>query len=66
MPQSPTLDVGMDVHQASLAVASGTQAHGAAVVFLGAIGPRPCTIAPLIRKRPSKATPLVLVDEAGP
>jgi transposase len=66
MPHSTTLDVGLDVHNEAIAVASVAQEHGADVVFRGAIGTRPCDLDPLIRKRPSKATPLVVVYAAGP
>jgi transposase len=66
MSPSTTLYGGMDVHQESIAVAYVAQEHGADVVLLGSIGTRPCDIAQLIRKRPSKATPLVCVYEAGP
>jgi transposase len=66
MPPSTTLDVGMDVHREPIAVACVAQDHGADVVFLGSIGTRQCDIDQLIRKMPSKATHLVLADEAGP
>ena len=66
MPQSTTLDVGMDVHQESIAVADVAHDHGAEVVFLGSIGTRQCDLDQLIRKMHSKATHLVFVDEAGP
>jgi hypothetical protein len=66
MSPSTTLYGGMDVHQESIAVAYVAQEHGADVVLLGSIGTRPCDIAQLIRKRPSKATPLVCVYETGP
>jgi hypothetical protein len=41
-------------------------AHHAEVTFLGAIGPRQADIDQLVRTLPSKATPLVVVYEAGP
>jgi transposase len=40
--------------------------HHAEVVDLGTIGTRPCDLDKLLRNRPSKATQLVFVDEAGP
>jgi transposase len=66
MHQSRTLYSGMDVHQEAIAVAYVSQDHGAEVTDLGTIGTRQCAIDPLIRKRPSKATHLVFVYEAGP
>jgi transposase len=66
MPHSTTLDVGMDVHKESIAVAYVAQDHGAEVVFLGSIGTRQCDIDQLIRKMHSKAPHLVFVYEAGP
>ena len=66
MAQSSTLDVGMDVHQECLAVASVAQDHGAEVVSLGTIGTRPCDMDQRRRPRRSKRTPLVCVYEAGP
>ena len=66
MSQSSTLFVGMEVHTDSIAVASVAQHYGAEVISLGAIGTRHCDIDPLIRQRPSKATHLSFVDEAGP
>lgn len=66
MPQSSTLDIGMDVHQASIAVASVAQDHGAEVTSLGPIGTRQADIDHLIRKRQSKANHLVFVYDAGP
>ena len=66
MNQSSTLDVGMDVHQESIAVADVAEAHHAEVVYLGAIGTRQCEIDQLIRNMPSKSTQLGFVDEAGP
>jgi hypothetical protein len=61
MTQSPTLDVGLDVHKDSIAVADVAQAHGAEVTSCGTIGTRQGDIAQLIRKRPSKATHLICV-----
>jgi transposase len=66
MHQSRTLDVGMDVHQDSIAVADGAEDHPPAVVCLGAIGTRPCDIDQRIRQLPSKSQHLVFVYEAGP
>src|SRR6266545_3690998 len=66
MSQSRTLDIGMDVHKDSIAVAYVAQDHGAEVTDLGALGTRQCDIDHLVRKRPSKATPLICVYEAGP
>jgi transposase len=66
MAQSRTLSVGMDGHKASIAVASVTQAPGAAAVSLGTVGTRQCHIdTPLWHLR-SKSTPRVFVCEAGP
>jgi transposase len=66
MPQSRTLDVGLDVHQASIAVASVAQDYGAEVSSLGAIGTRPCDIDQLSRTLQSTRAHLMWVDEAGP
>ena len=66
MHQPSTLDVGMDVHQESIAVASVAKAYGAEVVSLGSIGTRQCDIDMRIRKLHSKRKPLVFVYEAGP
>jgi transposase len=66
MRQSRTLYIGWDVHQDSIAVAYVAQEHGAAVIYLGAIGTRQCDIDQLIRTRPSKAPHLIFVYEAGP
>ena len=56
----------MDVHKDAIAVAYVAQEHGAAVNYLGTLGTRQCDIDQLIRKRPSTATPLSLISEAGP
>jgi transposase len=56
----------MEVHKESIAVASVAQEHGAEVTYLGAIGTRQGDIDQLMRKRPSKATHLVFISEAGP
>ena len=66
MTQSRTLFLGLDGHKDTMAVAYIAQAHGAAVTSLGPLGTRQCAIDPRIRKRPSKATHLILVSEAGP
>ena len=58
--------MGMDVHQDAIAVADVAQDHGAEVMDLGAIGPRPCDLDHLLRKRPSNAHHLLFADEAGP
>jgi transposase len=61
-----TLYIGLDVHKESIAVAYGTQDHGAEVTYLGTIGTRQCDIDQLIRKLQSKSKHLVFVYEAGP
>jgi transposase len=66
MPQSSLRSGGVEVHQASIAVAYVAQDHGAAVVSRGTIGTRPCDLDQVMRPLPSQATPLVLVSEAGP
>jgi hypothetical protein len=40
MRQSRTLDIGLNVHKDSIAVAYVAQEHGAEVIDLGAIGTR--------------------------
>ena len=66
MSQSRTLDIGLDVHQETIAVAYVAQDHGAEVSDLGTIGTRQCDIDQLVRKLQSKAKPLVFVYAAGP
>ena len=66
MSQSSTLFIGMDVHKETIAVAYIAQDHGAEVTSLGTMGTRQCDIDQRIRKRPSNATPLIFVYEAGP
>jgi transposase len=66
MAQSRTLFLGMDVHQATMAVADVAQEHGAEVTSLGPMGTRQCDIDHLLRTMPSKATHLLFVSEAGP
>jgi len=56
----------MDVHTDAMAVADVAHEHGAEVTSLGIIGTRPCDIDHLLRKRPSKATPLIFVYDGGP
>jgi transposase len=66
MSQSSTRLIGMDVHKATMAVASVAHDHGAAGTSPGPIGTRPCDIEPLVRKRRSTANHLRFADEAGP
>jgi transposase len=66
MHQSRTLDVGMDVHKETIALAYVAQDHGAEVTFLGTMGTRHCDLDHLVRKMPSKANHLIFVYEAGP
>src|SRR5919109_4789078 len=66
MPHSTTLDVGLDVHKDSIAVAYVAQEHGAEGTYLGSIGTRHIDIDHLIRKMQAKAQHLVFVSEAGP
>jgi transposase len=66
MAQSRTLDVGMDVHKESIAVAYVSQDYGAAVISLGPVGTRPGDIDKLIRQWQAKSKPLVFVYAAGP
>jgi transposase len=66
MPHSTTLDGGMDVPQASMAVASVAQGQGAEVVALGVVGTRPCDLDTRSRQLHSKRHHLVCVDAAGP
>jgi transposase len=66
MPHSTTLDVGMDVHQESMAVAYVAQDHSAEVISLGTVGTRQCNLDKLIRQLQSQSPPLVFVYEAGP
>ena len=63
---SKTLDVGLDVHQESLAVADAPEERGAEVVSLGSIGTRQCDIDARIRKLQSKGVTPGFVYEAGP
>jgi hypothetical protein len=66
MRHASTLDVGLDVHQESMAVASVATAHDADVIDLGTIGTRHADIDPLVRTLQAKAKPRVFVSEAGP
>jgi transposase len=66
LSQSRTLFIGMEVHKDTIAVAYVAQDHGAEVTSIGTIGTRQRDIDQLIRKMPSKATPLIFVYEAGP
>jgi transposase len=63
---SSPLDVGMEVHQEAIAVAEVAQKPAAEVIYLGSLGTRPGDLAPLSRTLPSQATPLVIVEAAGP
>jgi len=64
--QSRTRFMGMEVHQATRAVASVAHAPGAAVTALGTLGRRPWEIEPGVRPMPAKAPPLIFVEAAGP
>jgi transposase len=64
--QSRTLDLGMDVHKASSAVAYVAKEHDADVIYLGTIGTRHVDLDQLIRKVQSRAKHLIFVYEAGP
>jgi transposase len=66
MGHTNTIDVGLDVHKESIAVAYVSEERGAEVVFLGTIGTRQCDIDTLVRKLQSKAPHLLFVYEAGP
>jgi transposase len=66
MRPSRTLDVGLEVHQASSAVAYVAPDHGAEVTDLGTLGTRQADMDHLGRTRQSTAQPLVVVDAAGP
>jgi hypothetical protein len=66
MTHPHTLYIGLDVHQEAIAVAYVAHDHGAEVPSLGTMGTRPCDLDHLVRTRPSKAKPLVLVSAAGP
>src|SRR5262245_12626203 len=66
MTHTNTLDIGLDVHKASIAVAYVAQDHGAEVTYLGTIGTRQCDIDHLIRQLHSTCQHWVCVYEAGP
>jgi hypothetical protein len=66
MSPASTRVIGRDVHQETMAVASSAQAHGAEGTALGPMGTRRCDLAPRVRQRPSQATPLRVVSDAGP
>jgi transposase len=66
MAQSSTRFSGLAVHHETMAGADVAHNHGAEVTSLGPMGMRPCDLDPRVRQRPSTATPLVLVEEAGP
>jgi transposase len=66
MHQSRTRDVGMAVHQESIAGADVATDHAAAVIFLGTFGPRQGDLDTRIRQLHAQAHPLGLVYEAGP
>jgi hypothetical protein len=51
MAQSTPLDVGLDVHKDSIAVAHAQGQSSAPPVFVGAIGPRQADLDKLIRRR---------------
>ena len=66
MSQSSTLLIGRDVHKETMAVAYVAPEPGAEVTSLGTIGTRQCASDQRVRKRPSKATHLLFVSDAGP
>jgi hypothetical protein len=66
MAQSRTLAVGLAVHTDAIAGASVATDHGAAGVYRGTMGTRHGDLDQRIRHRPSKATPPLLGDAAGP
>ncbi|HET8645840.1 MAG TPA: transposase [Vicinamibacteria bacterium] len=66
MTQSSMLSIGMDVQQDAIAGADVAPEPGAAVTALGPIGTRQGAMAHLLRKRPSKAPPRLLVYDAAP
>jgi hypothetical protein len=61
MSQFSTLDIGLDVHKDSLAVAYVAKEHGAEVISLGTIGTRHADIDQLTRTMQAKAPHLVFV-----
>jgi transposase len=66
MSQSSTLDIGMEVHQDTIALAYVAQDHDAEVVSLGNIGTRQCDIDQRVRQLQSNSEHRVVVSEAGP
>jgi transposase len=66
MRHARTLDVGLDVPNESMAVASVATEPEADVIDRGTIGTRHADSAPLVRPLQAKAQPLVIGDEAGP
>jgi transposase len=66
MNQCSTLDIGLDVHKESIAVAYFAKDHDADVIYLGTIGTRHVDLEHLIRKLQSQAQHLGFVYEAGP
>ena len=66
MGQLSALDVGLEVHNDSIAVAYVAEDHGAEVISLGTIGTPQADPDQLTRKLQSKAKHLVFVYEAGP
>jgi transposase len=66
MTHPNTLDSGLDVHKASIAVAYVAQDHGAEVTSLGTIGTRQGDRDQLIRQLPSQSQHLVFGYAAGP
>jgi len=66
MSQYSTLLIGRDVHKETMAVAYVAPEPGAEVTSLGTIGTRQCASDQRVRKRPSKATHLLFVSDAGP
>jgi hypothetical protein len=59
-------DIGLDVHKAARAVASGAHEHGAEVTSRGTRGTRPGDLDHRSRTRQSNSQPRVFVDAAGP
>lgn len=65
MQHPSTLVVGLDVHKASIAVASVPADRAAEVTFLGPIGTRQADIDKLIPRPHSKPSRLLFAAEAG-
>jgi hypothetical protein len=66
MTPSRTLDVGLDVHTESSAVADVAQEYPAEVVSIGTVGTRQCDLDPRRRTLQSQSPSLVGVSAAGP